>query len=139
MNAGFELFDHTADIGVRVFAPALADLVAPAAQGLYAVIGELECGDKVEVLAFDQHGESAVELLRDFLAELLFLFESQALIVQLPSVDSFDNQRLKVSAALHSVDTERSSFYREVKAVTYHELSIRPVEGGFEARYIVDI
>lgn len=139
MNAGFELFDHTADVGVRVFAPTLADLADPAARGLYAVIGEIAYGVYAEEWTFDQRGESAAELLRDLLSELLFLFESRAMIAPSIKVSSFSSGHLNVTAALHPVDPERSSFYREVKAVTYHELSILPIAGGFEARYIVDI
>ena len=41
MEPSYELFDHTADIGIRAVAPTMAGLVAPAGQGLYAVIGEL--------------------------------------------------------------------------------------------------
>ena len=41
MTPGYELFDHTADIGVRVWAPSLAKLIPPASEGLYAVLGEL--------------------------------------------------------------------------------------------------
>ena len=138
MDAGFELFDHTADVGVRAFSPTLAGLVAPASWGLYTVIGELVTGDAADELRFDAIGESA-ELLRDYLAELLFAFERRGLMAASHSVEAFERDCLKVQAALHRVDLERSVFYREVKAVTYHELSIRPIEGGYEVRYIVDI
>jgi hypothetical protein len=37
-----EHFDHTADLGVRVWAPTLAGLVLPAPAGLDDVIGRLE-------------------------------------------------------------------------------------------------
>lgn len=139
MDAGFELFDHTADVGVRAFAPTLEGLIVPAAQGLYAAVGEITLGDAADELEFEAEGESAAELLRDYLTELLFAFESRRLAAAAHKVADFHDRRLKVTAALHRVDPKRSSFYREVKAVTYHELSIRRVEGGVEARYIVDI
>ena len=41
MNAGFELFEHTADLGVRVYAASLPELLAPATAGFYACIGTL--------------------------------------------------------------------------------------------------
>ena len=36
VNAGFELFDHTADMGVRAWAPSMNELVAPAVAGFYS-------------------------------------------------------------------------------------------------------
>ena len=41
INGRFEFFDHTADMGVRVWAPTLAELVRPAIDGLYTIIGTL--------------------------------------------------------------------------------------------------
>jgi SHS2 domain-containing protein len=41
MEATYELFEHTADLGVRVRAANLPDLLAPATAGLYACIGTL--------------------------------------------------------------------------------------------------
>jgi hypothetical protein len=38
-----------------------------------------------------------------------------------------------------TIDAGRSVPGHEVKAVTYHELAIRPIPGGFEATYILDI
>ena len=46
---------------------------------------------------------------------------------------------LAVEGLLVPLDVKRCAYYREVKAVTYHELAIREIEGGFEAVYIVDI
>jgi len=41
MAGRYEFFDHTADVGVRVFAPTLPELVQAAGDGLYAVVGRL--------------------------------------------------------------------------------------------------
>ena len=41
MEPSFELFDHTADIGIRARAATLPELATVAGQGLYAVIGDL--------------------------------------------------------------------------------------------------
>ncbi len=139
MEASYELFDHTADIGIRVWGSSLAELVAPAGEGFYAVIGDVVTGDRCEEISIDLTGDAPEVLLRDYLAELLILFEQDHRIVSDVSVSRFDGDRLTVRAGTVAVDLGRSTLEREVKAITYHALEIRKVPGGFEATIIVDI
>lgn len=135
----FELFDHTADVGVRVRAPSLAGLIAPAVEGLYSVIGRVETTTARRDWSFEAAGENAALLLRDFLAEILHLFDSEQCRATNLQVRVFSERRLSVGAELRALDLGRCAFAREVKAVTYHQLAVRPVAGGFEAVYILDI
>ncbi|UCE58129.1 MAG: archease [Phycisphaerales bacterium] len=139
MEPSYELFDHTADVGIRAFAPSLAGLVKPAGDGLYDVIGEVVPGAKVERIAFDLRGGDPATLLRDYLHELLILFERSERCAKSVDVSIFDEQRLAVTVEAAVIDDEQSAFHREVKAITYHELGIREIPGGYEATIIVDI
>ncbi len=139
MQPSFELFDHTADIGIRVRAADLAGLIQPAAAGLYTVIGDLiTTGNAAPWKVTFEDAESAF-LLRDFLGELLLVFETDRKVLSRVDDVEFAGNRLTVAAHLATVAEGRSEYHREVKAVTYHKLSIRPVEGGYEAVFIVDI
>jgi SHS2 domain-containing protein len=140
VKPAFELFDHTADMGIRVRAATRDKLLWPAAAGLYAAIGELKpAGSPPAPFNFDQRGQDDAVLLRDFLTELLILVEREhKMLVSMTSV-SFDEGRLAVTGQAANVDMGRTEYCREVKAITYHNLSIREVEGGFEANLIVDI
>ena len=139
MQTRYEFFDHTADIGIRVFAATLAGLVQPAGQALYEVIGELAPGGEPEALRLSFSGDEPALLLRDYLAELLRRFETDGQIVTQVEVEEFDDARLAVAARLCRVDRQRSALEREVKAITYHELAIRRSADGYEATCIVDI
>ncbi len=140
MQPQFELLDHTADLGVRVTAPSLAELVRVAGEGLYTVIGNLQptAGnprpEHFEFVAADQ-----AVLLRDYLAELLLVFERDLRMMTAVQVETFDAERLVVSGQSRPVDREHSAFDREVKAITYHGLRLHPTKGGYEAEFIVDI
>lgn len=139
MPADYELFDHTADMGVRIRASSLPELIETAAQGLYAVIGDLvpEGQGHPETLALG--GGDTAELLRDFLSELLLIFERDFRMLTDVRVETYEPGRLVVAGESRPVSREKSVLDREIKAVTYHGLEIRSVEGGFEATYIVDI
>ena len=139
MDATFEIFDHTADAGIRIHAPTLPELLAPAAAGLYSVIGRFVTGDDTQSLTIDLADSDPPVLLHDFLSELLILFERGRRMAQSIDVSTFTDGRLTATVAAASVDFERSTFHREVKAITYHELDIRTIPGGYEAVVIVDI
>jgi SHS2 domain-containing protein len=139
MQPGYTLFDHTADMGVRVGAATPAELLELAAQGLYAVIGELPAGSDERTIRFELAADEPAYLLHDYLTELLRVFEREQRVLSRLDVQVFDDHRLSADGRLARIDAQRCVLRREVKAVTYHELAIRPVEGGFEAVFIVDI
>jgi SHS2 domain-containing protein len=139
MSARFELFDHTADVGVRVLAPTRAELVPPATEGLYTVIGALATFDDGEPWSFEAHGDEPALMLRDYLAELLHLFDTRRTRITDIVVAAFEADHLVLAGQLRRIDPNRSHLEREVKAVTYHELSLVEQDGAFEATYIVDI
>ena len=143
MEASFELFDHTADIGIRARAATLPELATVMGGGLYAVIGELlpaqgAAAEARELKIELQHADIAV-LLRDYLDELLVLFDRDHRIVTVANVSTFGEGRLVAVLETTLVDHQRSVYQHEVKAITYHELDIRQIFGGFEAAVIVDI
>jgi len=139
MAPSFELFDHTADVGIRVRAASMPELIPPAGEGLYAAIGELLPAGEGRDERWEFAGDDAAVLLRDYLTRLLVLFEREQRVVVETRVEAFTAKALRVWATSRAVDPEESEFYREVKAITYHGLRISPVAGGFEAEVIVDI
>lgn len=139
MEPSYELFDHTADMGIRVRAATLPELLAPAGEGLYSVIGNVEAGEEAGPAGFDLTGRESAELLRDYLDELLILFERDHRVVTAVDPSVFTEDRLAVTVQTGRLDGKRSALLREVKAITYHELDIRLIPGGYEATLIVDI
>ena len=139
MQPSYEFFDHTADLGLRVRAATRAGLIRPASDALYAVIGELAMASGREPRRLEFSASDAALLLRDYLAELLLFFECDASRFFPKRVERFSETLLVVEGLLVPLDEQRSAYYREVKAVTYHELALRAVDGGFEAVLIVDI
>lgn len=139
MARGFQLFDHTADIGVRVTADTLAELLRAAAEGLYTVIGRLEAEGGRREVELDFSADGRALLLRDYLGELLSIVDRDQCIATGVGVTVFDERRLHATVQLAPVCAERSAYDHEVKAITYHELEVRRTERGYEATFIVDV
>lgn len=135
---GFEILEHTADAGLRVWAPDLPALFAEGGLGLMAVMGEAS-GDDTRSQTVDIESADLEALFADWLSELIFLFETRDVVPLRFDVEVGEDP-WRVHATVRGPGT--SAFEQTgaaVKAVTYHELYVRPTSAGFEARVYLDV
>src|SRR5213080_3110877 len=135
----FELFEHTADLGLRVRAADLDTLLVEAAQALFsAVLAEpqtVEPKQRVEVRLADDDREL---LLFDWLKTLLYHWDAEHLLFSKFEA-KVSGDALAASAWGEPYDPERHVLDHEVKAITYHGLRVERVGDQWEAEVIVDI
>jgi SHS2 domain-containing protein len=135
----YEFFEHTADLGLRVRAGDLNELFRDAARGLFAMIAEESPGDEPAVgRRFEIAGRRRDHLLLDWLNELLFVFETERLLLRDFEVE-VSAQGLVASALARPMDLTRDRMHHEVKAITYHGLRVEASDRGWLAEVIVDI
>lgn len=135
----YEVFDHTADLGLRMTAGDLDALFAEAGRALTSIIVEdVDSLEPVEDCDFEIAGTERDYLLFDWLNELLYRFESQGMLFSKFEVSVGENG-LTGRAWGEIVDPERHALTHEVKAITYHLLKVEPTDGGWLAEVIVDI
>jgi len=135
----YEVFEHTADLGLRVRAPDLESLFRDAARALFSIIVEdLPDDDRDEVLPFELRADRLDWLLFDWLNELLYVFETRRLVLGRFRV-RLDDFRLVAEARGRTMDPERHRMLHEVKAITYHGLRVERDRDGWLAEVIVDI
>jgi SHS2 domain-containing protein len=136
----YEVFDHTADLGLRVTAPDFEALLAEAARGLFSIIVENpnEVRPQQEV-RFEIAGEDPPYLLFDWLNELLYTFDSRHLLLRDFDVEVIKGRGLRAGARGERLDSSRHKLDHEVKAITYHGLRVERTPEGWEAEVIVDI
>ena len=136
----YEIFEHTADLGLRVAAPDLEGLLTEAARGLFSIIVEnLDDVRPTRRVTFDIPGDDPPYLLFDWLAELLYLFDARHLVLRDFKVCIDAGEGLRGEAWGEPLDRERHRLDHEVKAITYHELDVSRTENGWQAVVIVDI
>lgn len=135
----FELFEHTADLGLRVTATDLDGLFRDAAIGLFAMIAEpAPHGRSAKRLSFEIAGERRDFMLVDWLSELLYVFETEQSLLGEFDVSVAD-RGLRASAACFALDSGEYRLLHEVKAITYHGLKVERTDRGWLAEVIVDI
>ncbi len=122
----YEVFAHTADIGLRVRAACLDSLFVDAAQGLFSLIvtnlDQVEPHDKI-LIELPAHANEYDYLLFDWLNELLYTFDSRQIVLSKFDVH-VGPAHLHATAWGEPLDPRRHRLDHEVKAITYHELKV---------------
>lgn len=147
MNAGYEYFEVEADVGVIGRGPTHAEAFVQTALGVFALIvepGSVEERDSREVRA---HGESLEALLVAWINECLYVHEVEGFVARRVALEVFDTtpraggEPLRLHSILHGeeVDLGRHRLGTVVKAATFHQVSVHTIEGGYEARLVVDV
>ncbi len=135
----YELFEHTADLGVHARAATYEALLCEAARGLFEIIaGELGQIARAAEETFEVGGADRVYLLFDWLNELLFAFESRRMLFAEFDVAEAPGG-IRAVARGEKYQPGRHVLAHEVKAVTYHRLEVRQTADAWEATFIVDI
>jgi SHS2 domain-containing protein len=134
-----ELFEHTADLGLRATAPNLPSLFAEMAACLVSAMLEdpmsVRPAQDVQIVLA---GEDREFLLFDWLKELLLRFETDHVLFAAFDVKVTDTG-LTATARGEPYDPARHVLAHEVKAITYHELKVEKTADGWLAEVIVDI
>ena len=135
----YEVFDHTADVGLRIFAPDRSSLFAEAARALFSlVVVNLDAVQAVEERHYELAGEQDEYLLFDWLTELLYTFETEHLLLSEFQVE-LSPVGLRATGRGERIDRSRHELDHEVKAITYHGLKVEQSGQGWVAEVIVDI
>src|SRR3990170_3470346 len=135
-----EPFEHTAEAGIIARGATLAEAFANAAEGMYALMLDLDSVEEREMREVAPEGESLEGLLIDWLLELVFMTETQDLVFRRFEVEELSETRLRGRAWGERFDPERHRTNNVmVKAVTRHLLQIEREDGGYRVQVLFDI
>ncbi len=136
-----EIFEHTADIGLRIRAATLDELFHDAAVGLFALIvtnlNAVQPSEEVTFSLIGREGEYDY-LLFDWLNELLYSFDARQLLLSKFDVQ-VKSDGLRATAWGEPLDTLQHRLEHEVKAITYHGLKVIRDGAAWLAEVIIDI
>ena len=134
-----EFFDHTADLGLRIVAATWPTLLEEAAVCLFkAVVEDISTVRPATEIEFSIAGADREYLLFDWLRELLFRTEADSMLFSEFRVQVVETG-LNCLAKGEPLDRDRHQLSHEVKAITYHGLSVTETPEGWMAEVIVDI
>ena len=139
MSNSFEPIEHTADIGYRLRAPTLAELFAVAGRALFDAITELDSIQPKFARKIEAEAGDLEALLVAWLSELNYRCLTEFELYGEFLIDEISATAVRGTARGEKIEATRHVIQTEIKAVTYHELYVREVNGGWEAQVIFDV
>ncbi|WP_281194186.1 archease [Halorubrum sp. F4] len=130
----YELRDHTADVAVEATAPTLSALFAAVADGLTAASCESVPAEGGDRFAIEEVAESREALLFDYLDRLIYERDVRLVLpadheCRVVPPGNVADSAWRVEGDARGVPLDAVSA-REIKAVTYSEMTLERREGG---------
>jgi len=135
----YELIDHTADLGMRVRGESLENLFENAGLALFDILTDVTLVRRHSRSEISLKAESVEDLFVAWLRELLYLFYVRKKLFCAFQIIKFKETSLAAVCWGEQYDSQRHILLTEIKAVTYHELSITRTQSGWEAQAIFDV
>ncbi len=137
--SGYRLFDHTADLGIEVSGGTIEELYAGAAMALFDLLADTEAIRVTQVRTIAVEGEDAADLLINFLRELLSVWNSMGFLGRECTIREVTPRRLTAHLRGEPFDPARHRIKTEIKAVTYHQSSVKRTAKGWVGRVVFDV
>ncbi len=143
----FELIEHTADLKIRVFGKTLQELFVNALKGMFQSIhpkasrcmyenDRLICPSLPKEHTLTIKSIDQVSLLVDFLSEALYLSDTNNEAYLDAKITHLNEQHLEAKIFGIAID---GFDVVEIKAVTYHDLEFKQINGLWQTDIVFDI
>ena len=135
----YKVLDHTADLGIEVRGKELKDLFANAALALTKLMLKVSKHGIANSRNLSITGEDLPDLMVRWLGEILYIFEVNGEILTGLKIGLVSDSRLEAKLDTRQYDPQMDELIYEIKAVTYHQISVLEKEDHWEARVIFDL
>jgi len=139
MPKNYEIFEHTADIGIRIIGKDLKELFKNAGLAVFQVSSRKQFtkNKKHTVITIRQEAKNLEELFINWLNELLSLSAVNGLIFHNIRIERLEGNKLEAFCTGSSIANYKVNI--EIKAATYCELKVEKTGCGWGAKVIFDV
>ena len=135
----YRQLSHTGDLAWRLWGQDLPELFENAGRALSATLTDRRYLRRRATRTVRLTAGDWEALLVDWLNHLLYLFDIDGFLGRDFRVESLTPGGLKARVSGETFDPARHPSRTGVKAATYHQLSIVPVQDGWEATVVLDL
>ena len=135
----YELIDHTADFGIRVFGHSAKGLFRNAALALMDQLVETAKPGDRQTRELSVEGRDWPDLMINWLREILYLWAGEELLVRTIQIEALFENKLIARLQTEVFSPQHHVIKNEIKAVTYHQIEVTDLDHRWEARVIFDI
>ena len=136
----YELIEHTADIAIRVKGKDLKELFKKAALAMFDL-----CAERIHKTTTSKRKEFLIRLKAVNVEELFVNWLNELLSLSAVKLKVFCDFKFKtltqecLEAIATGCDIDGYKIHTEIKAATYHELSVKKTRAGWVAQVIFDV
>jgi SHS2 domain-containing protein len=135
----YEILDHTADVCLRIYGKSFGELFENAACAMMVLITDREKINPSQEIEIEVHGENIEELLVHWLQEILFLHEVKKMVFKDFRLNLISETHVKGKAIGEKIDIDKHELSFDIKAVTYHNLKIEPINDKLKVDIVFDV
>ena len=135
----YEIIDHTADIGLRCWGGDLKELFANAAYGMFEIMADLQDVQPKESVKIELKAPNLEELFLSWRSELLYQYNSKEIVFKQPLIKKISENLINAQVQGEKLDLQRHKLKTEIKAVTYHKLSVQKLKQNWQGEVIFDV
>jgi len=139
-TTSFELLNHTADLGMLVRGKDLQELFTAGATALTDLMVKRISDLPPRQVSLTVDGDDLTDAFIRWLGEILYLLDGERLIVTgISALKISPSGHVEATVLAAPFDFEKDEIIHEIKAVTYHQASVKQTDNGWEARVIFDL
>ena len=137
-ESGFEILEHTADVGLRARGETIERCFEQATVALGTIAGFWAPGGGGETVEVDLPYDDIEAGIVDWLNEVLWLHDSRDAVVTSVTVEHVGDGAVRARLDLAPREDEELEG-TQVKAITYHQLRVQQSSEGWTAEVFVDV
>lgn len=140
MTDGFELLDHTSEIGFRATGDTLEQAFANAGRALFQVMTDIDGLDRDVEREITVQSEGLEALLYDFIDELIYCSQAEGVVLREFDIHIETSPgTYRLEGAGRGQRIGEGMRLQEVKAPTYSEMRVEEASGGWVLEMYLDV
>jgi SHS2 domain-containing protein len=139
MESGYRILEHPSDTGIEAWGADLSQAFRQAALGMVSIVvdpASVQSSIQKEIAI---EGSDLENLLVRWLSEILYLYDGEDFLVGQIELHELSSTKLRAVVLGERVDEQRHSLRMDVKAVTYHQVSVDVGSSGCAVRVFLDV
>ncbi len=135
----YKLLNHTADIGIEVWGKTKKELFANTVEAMFDLMVDFAGVNSVNEKVVTVKGADIEDLLVNFLREALYLYNGERWLVKKCKILELTAGQIVAQLQGEPYDSDKHRLKKEIKAITYHGLSVKKTVQGWKAKVILDV
>ena len=135
----FTFLNHTADLSIMVRGDSLAALFENTGNALLSLMYKNKPYSQSDLLEISVSGVDYEDLMVRWLSEILYLFYGENIVINRIQINILKEEILIATLEISAFNPDVHETLREIKAVTYHGITVIKKKGFYEAVVTFDI